>query len=148
MLARAMAALEGDAGQGLRSISEAYSAVTDGAHGIAAAEDGPNGTALHAVERRHPAEPKELHQLSEGTRDQLYLALRMVALRDHCVAGPPLPFIAADVLQTFDAGRAAAALRALVALSARVQVVVLAHHQHLARLAEGLAPGCVAMQRL
>ena len=148
MLARAMAAVEGDAGGGLRSISEAFSAVTDGAYGIAAPEDGPDGTALHAVENRHPAERKELHQLSEGTRDQLYLALRMVALRDHCAAGPPLPFIADDILQTFDDGRAAAALRALVDLSAHVQVIVLTHHQHLARLAEGLAPGCVAVQRL
>ncbi len=148
MLTRAMAAVEGDAGNGLRSISEAFSAVTDGAYGIATAEDGPDGTALHAVERRHPAERKELHQLSEGTRDQLYLALRTVALRDHCAAGPPLPFIADDILQTFDDGRAAAALRALVALSAHVQVIVLTHHQHLARLAEDQVPGCVAVQRL
>ena len=148
MLARAMAAVEGDAGNGLRSISEAFSAVTDGAYGIAAAEDGPDNAALHAVERRRPEERKELHQLSEGTRDQLYLALRLVALRDHCAAGPPLPFIADDILQTFDDARATAALRALVELSAHVQVIVLTHHRHVADLAEGLMPGCVAIQRL
>ncbi len=149
MLARAMEAVEQDAGGGgVRSISEAFAAVTDGAYGVAVAEDSPDGAALHAIEHRFPGERKELHQLSEGTRDQLYLALRLVALREHCVAGAPLPFIADDILQTFDDSRARAALRALVDLSAQVQVIVLTHHQHVAQLAEGLAPGCVDIQRL
>lgn len=149
MLARAMAAVEQDAGgSGLQRISDAFATVTDGAYGIATAEDSPDGAVLHAVEHRFPQERKELQQLSEGTRDQLYLALRLVALRDHCTVAPPLPFIADDILQTFDDDRATAALRALVELSADLQVIVLTHHQHVARLAEGLAPGCVAIQRL
>ncbi len=149
MLAHAMEAVEHDAGgSGLKQISDAFAAVTDGAYGIATAEDGPGGAELLAVEHRFPQERKELHQLSEGTRDQLYLALRLVALREHCAAAAPLPFIADDILQTFDDGRATAALRALVELSADVQVIVLTHHQHVARLAEGLAPGCVAIQQL
>ncbi len=148
MLARAMEAVEQDAGGGgLQQISDAFAAVTDGAYGIASSEDGPGGTELHAVESRFPEERKELHQLSEGTRDQLYLALRLVALRDHCAGASPLPFIADDILQTFDDDRALAALRALVDLSGDVQVIVLTHHQHVARLAEGLAPGCVLVQR-
>ncbi len=149
MLARAMAAVEdGAGGGGLRSLSESFAAVTDGAYGLIATDDGPDGTTLHAMEHRHPGERKELHQLSEGTRDQLYLALRLVALREHCAAAPPLPFIADDILQTFDDGRATSALRALVALSAHMQVIVLTHHRHVADLAEGLAPGCVSIQRL
>ena len=46
-------------------------------------------------------------ELSEGTRDQLYLALRMEALRGHCQSAMAVPFIADDILQTFDDGRAA-----------------------------------------
>jgi uncharacterized protein YhaN len=149
MLARAMAAVEHDAGgSGLKRISDAFAAVTDGAYGVTTAEDSPDGAVLYAVEHRFPQEHKELQQLSEGTRDQLYLALRLVALRDHCAVAPPLPFIADDILQTFDDDRATAALRALVELSADLQVIVLTHHQHVARLAEGLAPGCVNIQRL
>ncbi len=149
MLARAMEAVEQDAGGGgVRSISDAFSAVTDGAYGIAVAEDSPDGAVLHAIEHKFPQERKELHQLSEGTRDQLYLALRLVALRDHCAAASPLPFIADDILQTFDDDRAKAALRALVDLSAHVQVIVLTHHAHVAQLAECLEPGCVVIQRL
>ena len=76
------------------------------------------------------------------------MALRLVALRDHCTVATPLPFIADDILQTFDDDRATAALRALVGLSADLQVIVLTHHEHIARLAESLEPGCVAVQRL
>ncbi len=146
MLARAMEAVEQDGG-GIKNISEAFAAVTDGAYGIRVAEDSLDGAALHAIEHRFPEERKELHQLSEGTRDQLYLALRMVALKEHCAAASPLPFIADDILQTFDDARATAALRALVDLSTHLQVIVLTHHEHVAQLAKALPPGCVAVQR-
>jgi uncharacterized protein YhaN len=107
-------------------------------------EDG----ALRAVELAYPNERKLLGQLSEGTRDQLYLALRMVALRDHAEAAEPMPFIADDVLQTFDDTRAAAALGALVGLSETLQVIVLTHHEHLATLAAALPEGRVNIHRL
>ena len=51
--------------------------------------------------RAFPGEPKTLEQLSEGTRDQLYLALRILALREHAAGAMPLPFIADDILQTY-----------------------------------------------
>ena len=70
-------------------------------------------------------------ELSEGTRDQLYLALRLVAVEDHVQNAPPLPFVADDILQTFDdVTRARAALEALVGLSQHVQVILLTHHPH------------------
>ena len=53
-------------------------------------------------------------------------------------AAPALPFIADDILQTFDDTRARAALEALVGLSRHVQVIVLTHHPHLLALARGL----------
>ena len=93
-------------------------------------------------------EPRPIEALSEGTRDQLYLALRIVALEDFTAVSPPLPFIADDVLQTFDDTRAVAALHALLALSRRVQVIVLTHHQHLAELSRSLPAGCVNIRTL
>ncbi len=87
--------------------------------------DGPKGEELYAVEQAFPNERKELTELSEGTRDQLYLALRMEALRGRCQSAMAVPFIADDILQTFDDERAAAALRALCELSANLQVIVL-----------------------
>ena len=51
--------------------------------------------------------------MSEGTRDQLFLALRLAAVEASCAANEPLPFIVDDVLVQFDDERAAAGLRVL-----------------------------------
>lgn len=69
--------------------------------------------------------------LSDGTRDQLYLALRIASLEHHLETNPPLPFIVDDVLVQFDDARAAAALQVLADLSDRTQVIFFTHHEHL-----------------
>ena len=51
--------------------------------------------------------------LSDGTRDQLYLSLRIASLEHHLETNPPLPFIVDDILVQFDDARAAAALQVL-----------------------------------
>ncbi len=146
MLRRAMQEVQDGAGGGaLAQLSARFGAVTDGAYTLA--EDEETGT-LHAVEQRFPNEKKRLQQLSEGTRDQLYLALRIGALQDHARAQAPLPFVADDVLQTFDDGRAVASLRALLALSEVLQVIVLTHHDHLVRLTDALPAGSTNVLRL
>ncbi len=145
MLGRALANVEQSAGStGLQRISDAFARLTCGAYSIVGAEI-KGQTVLQAVEARFPREWKDIAQLSEGTRDQLYLALRFVALEDFVAAGSKLPFIADDILQTFDDARARAALAALVELSQHVQVIVLTHHPHVVALAEGLP---VSVQRL
>jgi uncharacterized protein YhaN len=73
--------------------------------------------------------------LSEGTRDQLYLALRLAALELHLNQSSPLPFIADDLFINFDEARSKAGLQALKELSASTQVIFLTHHDHLAGLA-------------
>ena len=149
MLGRAVARVEGEAGgAGLRRIAAAFERVTDDCYTIEGGEGQNGDTTLLAVERRWPRERKDLAQLSEGTRDQLYLALRMVALEDHAAHAPPLPFIADDILQTFDDSRAVAALRALLDMSRHTQVVILTHHPHLAALAAALPAGSVHFQAL
>ncbi len=70
--------------------------------------------------------------LSEGTRDQLYLALRLAALELHLKQSSPLPFIADDLFINFDDARSKAGLQALKELSALTQVIFLTHHDHLA----------------
>lgn len=69
--------------------------------------------------------------LSDGTRDQLYLALRLAALELHLEQAQPLPFIADDLFINYDDARAEAGLRALAELSGRTQVIFLSHHDHL-----------------
>ena len=136
----------------LGRIGQAFAALTRGAYDrVSAGEISQPGKPPHRVLMAHEAGDageKQAGQLSEGTRDQLYLALRMVAIEDHVAAAPSLPFVADDILQTFDDGRAMAAFEALLRLSEHTQVIVLTHHEHLAALAETLPAGVRRIQRL
>ncbi|WP_084545250.1 ATP-binding protein [Derxia gummosa] len=76
--------------------------------------------------------------MSEGTADQLYLALRLAAL--DLRTEQDMPLVLDDVLMTSDDGRAARILDALSRFARRRQVLVFSHHDHLAAIARGLAP--------
>lgn len=78
--------------------------------------------------------------MSNGTRDQLFLALRVVIIEHHVAAKGPMPFIADDLLVDFDDQRGAAALGILGELSEQTQVLVFTHHAHLPALAEKVLP--------
>ena len=73
----------------------------------------------------------EVAGLSEGTRDQLYLALRLAALELHLAQATPLPFVADDLFINFDDARATAGFQALRGLAQHTQVIFLSHHDHL-----------------
>lgn len=73
----------------------------------------------------------EVPGLSEGTRDQLYLALRLAALEIHLDKAKALPFVADDLYINFDDDRSTAGLEALKELSTQTQVLFLSHHEHL-----------------
>lgn len=78
--------------------------------------------------------------LSDGTRDQLYLALRVATLEHHSESNDPMPVVLDDVLIHFDDERAAAALEVLAELAGRTQVLFFTHHQHLVDLARATLP--------
>ena len=79
--------------------------------------------------------PVEVPGLSEGTRDQLYLALRLAALDQQASQGSCMPLIADDLFINFDDRRTAADLQVLGVVSRRMQVILLTHHDHLVPLA-------------
>ena len=58
-------------------------------------------------------EPVSPEQLSRGTQEQLYLALRLAYIQDHAAQAGPLPVIMDDVLVDFDPGRARRTARIL-----------------------------------
>jgi len=74
--------------------------------------------------------------MSDGTRDQLYLALRIASLEKYLAANEPMPFIVDDILIRFDDDRATAALNILAELSKKTQVLFLTHHARLVELAQ------------
>jgi uncharacterized protein YhaN len=128
----------------LRRVGTVFTRITGGAYsGIDADEDENCMPFLIAIEGDSTT-TKRVHQLSEGTRDQLFLALRLVMLEDYAARATAPPFIADDLLQTFDDyGRTANALMALADLSQHVQVIVLTHHRQLLEMAKTLPMGTV-----
>ena len=79
--------------------------------------------------------------MSEGTIDQLYLALRVAAVESAVAADLKLPFIADDLFINFDNNRAGAGFRVLAELASQTQVLFFTHHHHLLAIAEqALAP--------
>ena len=78
--------------------------------------------------------------MSEGTRDQLYLALRMAALKLQRDRGVDLPVILDDVMMASDDHRASCIFKVLAEFSASGQVIVFTHHQHLCDIARQSVP--------
>ena len=66
--------------------------------------------------------------MSSGTRDQLYLALRLASLEKYMEASEPMPFIVDDILVDFDDARSHAALNALAELAGKTQIILFTHH--------------------
>jgi len=69
--------------------------------------------------------------MSDGTRDQLFLALRLAGLEMQLASGHGMPFIGDDLFINFDDGRSEAGLACLGELAKQTQVIFLTHHEHL-----------------
>jgi uncharacterized protein YhaN len=80
-----------------------------------------------------------VEDMSEGTRDQLFLALRLAAVEQAIAAGVKLPFLADDLFVNFDDDRARAGLQVLAELARSTQVLVFTHHAHLVQIARDVA---------
>ena len=97
-----------------------------------------NGTPyLLGVKRNEREVP--IHGMSDGTRDQLYLALRLATLERHLENNEPMPFIVDDILIGFDDDRSAACLEVLLELSDCTQVLLFTHHRRLLELSGSLS---------
>lgn len=97
--------------------------------------DDEGGKSVLRLHRRDGA-TLGVEALSEGTRDQLYLALRLAAWQLQRQRGAAdLPVALDDVLMTSDDERAARMLRALADHARGAQVLVFTHHRHLLDIA-------------
>lgn len=72
--------------------------------------------------------------LSDGTRDQLFLALRLALLEQR--RGESLPFIGDDILTSFDEVRTAQAIEMLAEFGQVRQTILFSHHRHVAEIAQ------------
>jgi uncharacterized protein YhaN len=110
--------------------SSFFKALTSGAFAqVAAQVDEKNQPQLIAI--RAGGEAVATSGLSEGTADQLYLALRLAAISLHLENHPPIPLILDDLLMTFDDERTKALIPVLEELSQQTQILIFTHHSHL-----------------
>lgn len=125
-----------------------FQAITRGAFsGLAAefnADDLPVLVGVRPDQTKVPVEG-----MSDGSRDQLYLALRLAALDRYLEEHDAMPLILDDLLITFDDERAKAILPQLGALAKRTQIFVFTHHEHLVDLCrQSLGDGQFHLHRL
>ena len=73
--------------------------------------------------------------MSDGSRDQLYLALRLATIEQHLSKGEPMPLVVDDILIGFDDNRTRVCLELLSELAEKTQVLLFTHHRRVLELA-------------
>jgi len=118
--------------------SEAFAIVSRGAYTRLSTQAEKDGEVLVAVAR--DGSSKQAAALSKGTRFQLYLALRVAGYQDLVTRRQSVPFIADDILETFDDFRAEETLKVFGQMANAGQVIYLTHHKHLCDIACQVCP--------
>jgi uncharacterized protein YhaN len=123
-------------GDMLKRSSELFSLLTGASFSGLKLDWNDAGNVVLVGVRAYTSENVVLGGMSDGTRDQLYLALRLASMELYARDHEPIPFILDDILVKFDNARAIAAIRALAELARHTQVLLFTHHQHLVDLAK------------
>ncbi len=126
--------------------SDAFRRITGGRFAGLTTTPGKDGEVL--VGRPSTGGSQIAYTMSKGTRFQLYLALRMAGYLEFAEQREPLPFIADDIMETFDDDRSAETFKLLDGLAEKGQVIYLTHHGHLCDLARQACGGRVHIHRL
>ena len=79
--------------------------------------------------------------MSTGTQFQLYLALRLAGYEEFAALRPPVPFVADDIMESFDNPRSEEVFRLFGEMAKVGQVIYLTHHWHLCEIARRVVPG-------
>lgn len=122
----------------LARAGQAFSTISRGAYIDLVIQSGAAGDTLVAMDAGGGS--KVVSALSKGTRFQLYLALRVAGYHEFAARRPPVPFIADDIMETFDDFRAEEAFRLFADMATVGQVVYLTHHRHLCEIARSVCP--------
>ncbi|QCI64232.1 ATP-binding protein [Phreatobacter stygius] len=123
----------------MKRASEAFRTISRGAYTGLATQPEKDGEILLGVGA--DGSSKIASDMSKGTRFQLYLALRVAGYHEFARLRPAVPFVADDIMETFDDFRAEEAFRVFSDMAEVGQVIYLTHHRHLLDIAQRVCPG-------
>ncbi|MBZ9672519.1 ATP-binding protein [Mesorhizobium sp. ES1-3] len=118
--------------------SDAFALITRGQYTGLTTQPVKGGEVLIATQR--DGQSKIADALSKGARFQLYLALRLAGYYEFAKLRPSVPFIADDIMETFDHLRSEEVFRLFSEMASVGQVIYLTHHQHLCEIAKSVVP--------
>ena len=121
--------------------SEAFTAITRGQYSGLATRPEKDRETLIGLAREGGS--KLATEMSKGARFQLYLALRLAGYEEFAATRQPVPFVADDIMETFDEPRSAEVLSLFGRMSEKGQVIYLTHHKHIRDLARTVVPQVV-----
>ncbi|MGT2467682.1 ATP-binding protein (plasmid) [Mesorhizobium atlanticum] len=98
------------------------------------------------IATQQDGQSKVADALSKGARFQLYLALRLAGYYEFAKLRPAVPFIADDIMETFDHLRSEEVFRLFGEMASVGQVIYLTHHQHLCEIAKSVIPDVMIHQ--
>jgi uncharacterized protein YhaN len=132
----------------LERASELFSSLTRQRFGRLIAQICEDDRKVLAAVRSDSGKIVEVDGLSDGTADQLFLALRLAAIEEHLMRSETLPCIFDDIVVYFDDGRSKTVLQVLADMAKRSQILLFTHHDHIVKLAETQIPGQFEVHRL
>lgn len=121
----------------LSRAGEHFSALTRGSFVRLVQEYGDDDTVQIKAERAG-GERIGTKALSEGTADQLYLALRLAFIEDYSSRNEAIPFVTDDVFQTFDDERKASGLMTLASTGHLFQSILFTHEGKIVEIAKDM----------
>ena len=123
----------------MKATERAFSELTKGAYPRLRTQPEGSSEILLAIDET--GTPKQVGDMSKGTRFQLYLALRAAAYEQMVSQGIQLPFFCDDVFETFDEDRTRAACRLMERIGRSGQAIYLTHHRHVVEIAKEVCEG-------
>lgn len=124
--------------------SDAFKFMTQSQYSGLTTQPVKGGEVLIAMQR--DGQSKVADALSKGARFQLYLALRLAGYYEFAQFRQSVPFVADDIMETFDHIRSEEVFRLFGEMAGMGQVIYLTHHKHLCEIAKAVVPGTTIHQ--
>ena len=122
----------------MKRASKAFRLITGGAYSGLTTRPDRDQEILIGIDRNGGS--KLARDMSTGTQFQLYLALRLAGYEEIAAVRPSVPFVADDIMESFDNPRSEEVFRLLGAMANTGQVIYLTHHWHLCEIARAVVP--------